>query len=299
MKVSVIVCTYNRAQYLPTTLQRLAEQTCDSNHYEILIIDNNSTDETSNISREFIKNHPHIDCKYYLEQDQGHTFARNRGIKESNYNILSFIDDDAFVRPNFIENTIHYFSNNPSVAAIGGKIIPKYESSEPKWMSKYLWPLVAALDMGDTPKQFKGRKFPIGANMAFRKSTFDKYGIFDVELGRRGTGLEGGDEKEMFTRLKNGNEKIFYDPKVVVDHIIPDKRLTTKYIKGLAMGVGTSEKKRLKKASIISKLERLFEEVLKIAGTGVLFFYHFFRLETHAATMLIKFRFWVIQGFIK
>jgi glycosyltransferase involved in cell wall biosynthesis len=299
MKVSVIICTYNREKYLPITLEKFTKQTSSYDQFEILIIDNNSNDNTSKLSKEFISNNPEIDCKYILELKQGLSYARNIGIQESKNEILSFIDDDAFVRPEFISNTILNFQINENLAAIGGKIIPVYESYKPKWMSKYLLPLVAALNLGNKAVPFKGNKFPIGANMAFIKSIFEKYGIFDVQLGRKGYELEGGEEKEFFSRLKKEKEIILYIPDVVVDHIIPQKRIEVTYIKGLAVGVGTSEKKRLRNANYETRIKRVLDELLKIGGTFILFFYHLARLEPHGAWMLVRFRIWVIQGFLK
>ncbi|MGJ3236007.1 glycosyltransferase [Marivirga sp.] len=297
--ISVIVCTYNRQEYLPYCLKYLANQSADNNNFEVLIIDNNSTDSTANIAKDFIKLNPQLVVKYFSEKNKGLTHARNRGIKEAKGEILSFIDDDAFVDYNFIKETKNYFDENQAVSAIGGKILPVYEVKEPKWMSKYLLTLVAALDMGNAPKKFKGRKFPIGANMAFRSKVFKEYGLFNTDLGRRGDVLEGGEEKELFLRLKKHKEIIHYVPKVKVDHIIPEKRLTMKYIKGLGIGVGSSEIKRLKRAGKTKWINKILSELIKITATILLFFIYLFKGRFSAASMLIKFRFWVLKGMLK
>lgn len=294
--ISVIVCTYNREIYLPRTLAHLAKQTAEKSLYEVLIIDNNSQDHTAQIAQEYIAQNPDVNAKYFLELNQGHTYARNRGIKESRGNILTFIDDDAFVDVDFIKNIHHYFDQHLEVKAIGGKIIPIYESEKPQWMSKFLLPLVSALDMGEHSKKFSGTKFPIGANMSFRKEVFEQYGLFDINLGRRGTGLEGGDEKEVFIRLKKNKEEIHYVPNVVVDHIIPAKRTTMEYVKGLAIGVGTSERKRLAGKALSEKLSKALSESIKIAGTMVLFLLYLLRFRFQAAILLIRFRYWVLKG---
>lgn len=296
--VSVIVCTYNREKYIGTCLEHLASQTANPKDYEVLIIDNKSTDNTANIAKKFIEENPSVQAQYLLEENQGHTYARNRGIKEANGKYLSFIDDDAFVEQNFIKGIMEYFSNHIHVQALGGKIIPEYETGRPKWMSKFLLPLVSALDMGSSPKRFKGSKFPIGANMSFRKEVFEKYGLFDVELGRRGSELEGGDEKEVFIRLKRNNEEIHYVPTVVVKHIIPEKRIKIDYIKGLALGVGTSERKRLKKSSFSETAKKIWSESIKFAGTIVLFFAYTLQLRFQASFMLLRFRLWVLKGLL-
>ncbi|WKK74871.1 glycosyltransferase [Marivirga salinae] len=296
---SVIVCTYNRQEYLPECLNHLAEQSAEKADYEVLIIDNNSTDNTATIAHEFINSNPDLNAHYFCEMNQGLTFGRNRGIKEAKGEVLSFIDDDAFVEYNFIKEIKSYFDENQDVSAIGGKISPVYEAEEPKWMSKYLLTLVAALDMGNSPKKFKGTKFPIGANMAFRSTVFKKYGLFNTDLGRRGDVLEGGEEKELFLRLKKHKEIIHYVPNVKVDHIIPEKRLTMEYIKGLGIGVGSSEIKRLKRAGTTKWINKILSELIKISATILLFFIYLFKGRFSAASVLIKFRFWVLKGMLK
>lgn len=297
--ISVIVCTYNRQEYLPDCLKYLANQSADNRDFEVLIIDNNSTDDTAKIASDFIKSHPEMNAHYFCEMNQGHTFARNRGITESKGDILSFIDDDAFVDKNFIKEIQSYFKEHAEVSAIGGKILPVYEGKHPKWMSKYLLTLVSALDMGNSPKKFKGSKFPIGANMAFRSVVFEEYGHFNTDLGRRGSGLEGGDEKEVFLRLKKEKEEIHYVPMVKVDHIIPEKRLTMEYIKGLGIGVGSSEKRRVKNTGFIETVKKIFSEGIKVGATLILFLIYFVQGKFAQANMLIKFRFWVLKGYLK
>ena len=298
--VSVIVCTFNRVKYLPICLEKLANQTVSSSKYEIIIIDNNSTDESGAACELFIDMHKTLNVHYFLELKQGHTYSRNRGIAESKGEILAFIDDDAFVEVNYIENINKAFSNL-EIVALGGKITPHYESGNPPvWMSKYLLPLVAALDMGEHKQYFRKGKFPIGANMAFRKNVFQNFGWFNIELGRRGSkGLEGGDEKDIFLKLHKSGAKILYDPNIKVTHIIPESRLQLAYIKGLAIGVGSSERKRLKSTDIFQKSKKILSELIKIGGTAILFFSFIFKGKIQSAKMLVIFRFWVLKGYFK
>lgn len=299
-KLSVVVCTYNRVTYLIRALQHLHEQKgIDPDDYEVIIVNNNSLDDTESKVAQFLTD-KHLDGKwtYVLEKNQGHTYSRNRGIKESSGELISFIDDDAYVRKDYCKAIIDFFRSEPDVSAIGGKIIPLYESEKPKWMSRYLLPLVAALDMGAKPQRFRRGKFPIGANMAYRAKVFEDYGLFNTELGRRGQGLEGGDEKDLIFRLRQGKELIYYSPEVCVDHIIPAKRTQNEYIKGLAVGVGTSEKKRLKKLPKSATFRKAIDEAIKVIGTLVLALLYYIRLEFEKANMLIKFRLWVIKGYM-
>ena len=297
--VSVIVCTYNREQYIERNLEALSKQSLSVENYEIIIINNNSTDNTESICKSFIDNHPELQIASFNEHNQGHSYARNKGIQESKGEYLAFIDDDAFVDFDYTKNITEFFAKNHEVSALGGKIIPIYEEDEPKWMTKYLLPLVAGLDMGSSPKEFPGMKFPIGANMAYRTEIFKELGNFNTELGRKGTGLEGGDEKDMIYRLKKAGKKVWYVPEVLVEHIIPVKRTQSEYIKGQAIGVGKSERKRLKQASVNHKISKIINEIVKIFGTFVLAIFYSLKLQFSKSVMLIKFRSWVILGYFK
>lgn len=299
-KLSIIVCTYNREQYIGKNLNSFVTQTLPFSEFEVIIVNNNSPDNTDEICNEFVKNHPEIQTTYVIEKNQGHTYARNRGIKESKAKFIAFIDDDAFVRPEYCKNIISFFDTNPNVDVIGGKIIPVYESGkEPEWMTPYLLTLMAAQNYGNEIKEFSPKKFPIGANMIYRSSVFDKIGIFNVELGRRGDGLEGGDEKDVIQRLRKIGGIIYYDPNVVVDHIIGIHRESMKYIKAMGVGVGTSERTRIKKEGISGVFNKIIEEGYKSAATILLFFYFIVTLKPKKGWVLVKFRAWVISGLLK
>ncbi len=293
--VSVVVCTYNRQKYIGDNLLHLKQQSISPECYEVLVINNNSTDNTAGICQDFINENKLSHFHYFNETHQGHTYARNRGIKEAKGRLIAFIDDDAMVDVDYVKNIIAFFDDHAETMAIGGKIVPIYEGEPPQWMSVYLLPLVAALDMGATAKPFKGTKFPIGANMAFRESVFEKYGLFDVNLGRRGTGLEGGDEKELVYRLKKDRASVYYVPEVLVRHVIPEKRLQMDYIKGLAEGVAKSEKKRLEGQGFMAKLQKFISESIKVTGTIVLALYFGLKGQFPKSKMLIKFRYWVLK----
>jgi len=297
--LSIVICTYNREEFIGKTLDHLSRQTLDNDQFEVIVVNNNSTDNTEKICQEFISQHPVMRIKYCLEMQQGHSYARNRGVNESEGSLIAYIDDDAFVHPEFGSNIIKFFNKRNDVQAIGGKIIPAYLEKKPKWMSHYLLPLVSALDMGKHPKAFTGRKFPVGANVTFRKSVFERYGLFNVKLGRIGSGLMGGDEKEMIYRLKKNNEAVYYVPDVIVEHVIPPKRLKMEYIQGLAEGVGQSEKRRLKNENGAEKVKRALEELIKIGGTFILFILYTLKGELAKGWMLMKFRYWVLLGFFR
>ena len=194
---------------------------------------------------------------------------------------------------------IQYFTQHPEVDAIGGKIHPDYQSQEPKWMSKYLLPLIAALDMGNSPKPFTGSKFPIGANMAFRREVFSTREPFRTNLGRKGDFLGSGEEKDFFIRLKKQGKTIHYVPTVQVKHYISDRRLEKAYIKRMAQGIGVSEAIRIQSGPFTEVLQKWISEFFKIGATLILAFVYAVRGQWSKGSMLIKFRLWLLSSFIK
>ncbi len=299
VEVSIIICTYNRAQYLAKALEHIANLDKEFKDFEIVIVNNNSTDNTDSLVLQFVKNHPELAINYVIEDNQGLSFARNRGVAESRGSIISFVDDDAYVDHDFALNLKKFFNKNPSMRAIGGRITPDYEIEKPRWMSRFLLPLVAGLDMGSQVKIFPPSKFPIGANMAFKQEIFEQYGLFDTDLGRKGYLLEGGEEKDLFQRIRSNGEEIFYVPALHVLHHIPADRTKIAYIKAQAKGVAVSERRRVGKAGSAAIISKVFEEAFKIGATALLSIFYVFTIRFSKALMLIRFRAWVVFGYFQ
>lgn len=298
-RLSIIVCTYNRDKFLIKCLEHLSNQSAEKSLYEIIVINNNSNDDTENLCLNFRDDHPFLSFKYVLEKQQGLSYSRNRGIMESAGELISYIDDDAYADYDFAQNLMQYFHQNPEVGALGGKVTPEYQGDPPSWMSRYLLPLVAALDKGTKPKRFRGLEFPIGANMAFRHNTLTSVELFDTQLGRKGQFLGSGEEKDLFYRLKKKGCRIHYVPDVKVSHSIPQSRLTPEYIKRMAQGVGQSEAFRIRKTSFNQVLGKWLLEFFKIGATVILGVFFLITGQWEKAIMLVKFRIWVFSSFIK
>ncbi len=297
--LSIVICTYNRDKYLQKCLNQLSKQTASKNLFEVVVVNNKSTDQTEEICLNYKKANPQLQFKYLIEPLQGLSYCRNRGVVESLGEIISYIDDDAFAGRDYASNLISYFQDHLKVDAIGGKVTPLYQSNEPKWMSRYLLPLVAALDMGDAARTFPRWRFPIGANMAFRRTILVDSGPFHPGLGRKGSFLGSGEEKELFYRLKKQNRSIHYVPNVHVKHSIPDFRTETNYIKRMAKGIGKSEALRIKKRPLHIVIGKWFQEFFKIGATVILAFSYILRGKWPKASMLVKFRMWLFSSFLK
>lgn len=300
IKISIIICTYNRDKYIYDTLRQIAENHFPTEQYEIILINNNSTDSTEKECLRFQSAFPEIRFHYFIETRQGLSYARNRGIKESQGELLVFLDDDAFVCKDYLENLSRQIHWYPDLAAFGGKITPLFESGiTPPWMGKWSYSWVSALNMGKQVRLFKGKQFPTGANMGFLKSCQERYGYFNTELGRNKNNLMGGEEKDYFNRLKAGNERIYYFPDIEVRHVIPEKRTTTEFIIKLAIGIGKSERLRTLNISKKAYFRRLIAEAIKWGASVILCLGYTLALTPSKGGILLLFRWYVTKGLLE
>jgi glycosyltransferase involved in cell wall biosynthesis len=297
--LSVIICTYNRDKYLYGALQYIAENGFPKNLYEIILVDNNSTDQTSSECQRFVNDYPEVDFRYIMETKQGLSYARNRGIEESRNETLLFLDDDSYIQENFLSNLQQQLETHPDADAFGGKIIPVFESGEtPKWLSKWTYSWVSAIDKGNRVSLFTKGAYPIGANMGVKKSCFDDVGLFNTQLGRNKKNLMGGEEKDLFDRIISKGKKVYYFPDTMVHHIIPSSRTTKDYIIRMGQGIGMSERIRTLSTSRTKYLKRVFSELVKWGGTFVLWFGYALTRQFPKGNVLVLFRFHVTKGLL-
>ncbi len=292
-ELSIIVCTYNREDLLPLTLQSLSLQSMEKSQYEVLVIDNNSTDSTASLCQQVIKQHPDLNLKYFLEKNQGLAFARNRGIKESSGKIISFIDDDAEAQSDYAMNLIRVFQEQSDYDAIGGKVIPIFpENKEPVWLSQYIWGVVAKVDKGDHPVPFR-KKVPAGCNMAFRKAIFKSIGLFDTKLAHR------CDDLYIFGKLKAIHKKVaLYTPDVVVYHHIPPERISASGIRKLSRDLGSSHRIYLQSQPAIYTLFKFLDYSFKI-GAAVILSLGFILKGEPAKSKVIQIMWFSLVGFMQ
>lgn len=297
--ISLIVCTYNREEYIGQMLERLADNLCHADRWEIVLVDNNSTDRTSGICGDFHAAHPGIQYRYFQEKMQGLSYARNRGIREARGDVIVFLDDDAFVEAHYLENLEKRLAEYPDAAAFGGRIDPLFESGEaPDWLCPWTMSWISALDKGEEVSLFTD-KYPIGANMGFRKETLNTCGGFSTRLGRTGKNMMGGEEKDLFMRVRRAGFKIYYFPDVRVQHVIPKSRTTREYIVKFAKGIGMSENLRCRDEGATSLLKRRLSELVKWAGTVVLWFKYLLSGRPSCGNSLVLFRWHVSCNLFK
>lgn len=297
--LTAIICTYNRAKYIGPLLESIAANDLPKAEYEILLVDNNCTDNTREICETFAEAHPEVSFRYTTESEQGLSAARNRGIKEAKGDIIVYIDDDALVDPHYLRDYAEWFSAHPDTMACGGPIIPLYETQEPEWMSPYTRALLTAwMDYGDTPREYPKGRFPGGGNAAYRKSVFEKVGYFNTELGRKGDSLMGAEEKDIFDKMHALGMQILYLPTPVLHHIIPQKKLEKDFFDRWTLQIGMSERKRTLAISKTKYLKRLLSEAVKWGGTIVLLCYYTISFHPAKGWKLVLFRYNVTRGLL-
>lgn len=269
--LTAIICTYNRAKYIGNLLESLAANDLAKSEYEIVLVDNNCTDNTREICEAFAKAHKDVNFRYVVEPEQGLSAARNKGIKEARGEIIVYVDDDALVDPHYLRTYAEWFAAHPETQACGGPIVPLYETVEPSWMTPHTKALLTAwMNYGDKVRKYPKGRYPGGGNAAYRKSVFDKVGLFNTALGRKGGNLMGSEEKDIFDKMHALGLQVLYLPTPVLHHIIPQTKLEPDYFNRLTTQIGISERQRTLAIGKGKYYKRLFSECIKWCGTIVL-----------------------------
>ncbi len=229
MEISVAICTYNRADRLTLSLESLCQQTLTFDDFEILVIDNASSDRTPQVCTEYQSSLPNL--KYIYEPVRGLSKARNTACQQAQGKYIAYLDDDAIACPIWLETILQVFKNiQPTPIGMGGAIYPLWEIPKPEWMHKYMEDLFTVLDYGDRPRWFESDKFPYGANMTYQRPALLAVGGFSENLGRKGQNLLSEEEHLLNLQLQNQGGKFYYHPQAAVEHWIPKERINPNWL---------------------------------------------------------------------
>lgn len=227
--VSVVISTYNRSKTLARSLDALLHQTAGDIRYEVIVVDNNSTDDT----REAIEARVTESAgrlKYVFEPRQGLSYGRNAGIANSRSQIIAFTDDDVLVAPDWIYRIKTGFDPE-DIEFLGGKVLPVWREAPPPWLSTAHWAPLALIDYGDEPFYVdrNRRLCLVGANLAFRRRAFDQVGLFSTEFQRVKAGIGSLEDHEIQIRLWERNLRGKYLPQLVVTAEVETDRTDKQY----------------------------------------------------------------------
>jgi glucosyl-dolichyl phosphate glucuronosyltransferase len=229
MDITVVLCTYNRCDSLAAALESVSvSRLLDSVSWEVLVVDNNSTDQTREVIERFASQYPGR-FRYVFEPHPGKSHALNSAIHCTNARILAFIDDDVQVDPDWLHMLTRIFDDQ-DYAGAGGRILPESKFMPPAWLEtseRYALAPLAMFDLGPTAGQL--REPPFGTNMAFRREVFARYGDFRRDLGPQPGSEIRSEDTEFGKRLLQGGERLWYEPAAVVHHAIGRSRISRRY----------------------------------------------------------------------
>ena len=231
-RISCIVCTYNREDFILQCLEALTRQSLDPKGYEVIVVDNRSRDATPDLTKRFIQDHPQIRMVYVFEEKQGLSHARNGGAQVARSDLLTYIDDDAIADPRLLEEILKVFETCPSAGCVGGRIALELPEPIPWWYSEPLAGYFSGFDLPVTSviKISEIWQLPYGANFSVAKKALQEMGGFSIRLGRKGNDFSGGEETELAYRLAAHGYDLYYNPFAVVTHYIKKERVNLKHM---------------------------------------------------------------------
>ena len=241
---TVAIPTYNGASRLPKVLDRLLTQTgIEHLNWEIIIVDNNSSDNTSEVIRNYQKI-GNSDCplRYFLEPKQGVAFARLRAVSEANGEFIAFIDDDNLPTPDWVLQSYNFGKEHPQAGAWSGQIHGDFETEPPEKFER-IQAFLAIREHGSEPYLFDADnlRLPPGAALVVRKQAWSESVPKVLSLkGRLGKSMVGGEDLEPLLYIHKAGWQIWYNPTMHIYHQIPACRLEKDYLISLARGCGLS-----------------------------------------------------------
>lgn len=214
MKITAVICTYNRADLSNICLESLMDQSASSQSYEILVIDNNSKDHTASLLQETGKDFPNF--RYVFEGEQGLSHARNRAWKEAKADWVIYVDDDAKAANNFIERAL-WIIEEKGYEVFGGVYLPWYKYGKPRWFKD---------QYGSNKKKYTdltpltGEETLAGGVMAVKTTVLEQFGGYSTKLGMTGTTVAYGEETELQHRMRAEGLQTIYDPELIIHHLV-------------------------------------------------------------------------------
>ncbi|MEL7035895.1 MAG: hormogonium polysaccharide biosynthesis glycosyltransferase HpsE [Cyanobacteria bacterium J06592_8] len=241
---TIAIPTYNGAERLPQVLDKLRSQTDVENiSWEVVVIDNNSSDHTAEIVKEYQQDWlSNVPLRYYFESQQGLAFARQRAIQEANAEWVGFLDDDNYPEPQWLSAAYKFSQTHTQVGAFGSRVVGDFEVSPPENFQR-IAPFLALIERGNKPSLYEPRKrmLPPGAGLVVRRQAWlDNVPSKLTLAGRVGGKMLASEDLEALRQIQRGGWQMWYNPEMVIHHYIPQQRLEKDYLMKLCFGIGLS-----------------------------------------------------------
>jgi glycosyltransferase involved in cell wall biosynthesis len=243
MFVTIGICTFNRAASLRRTLDSLVAMEVPGDlAWEVLIVNNNSTDHTDHVIREYVERLP---VRREFESQPGKSNALNRAIDAAKGEYILWTDDDVTVDAGWLRAYVEAFRRWPEAALFGGRIIPRLEPPVPKWVAESIAVLdgpYAARDFGNDQQRLSlaEDRVPYGANFAIRAIEQRAF-RYDPNLGPSPSQMRTGEEADVIARLLGSGAKGYWIPQAIVEHCIGQERQTVSYVVKYSMNWGEAQ----------------------------------------------------------
>ena len=235
--VTVVICTYNRCQYLTETLMAVCALQTPAFGFEVLVIDNASTDATHATVAD-IQSRVTVRIAYVYEPRLGLSVARNCAIDRVTTPYLAFLDDDSPPDPAWLTCLLEPFTSvAPSPAAVGGRVILRWSDQQPTWLPDELLGIYSYLNYGDT---LQAVRMVNGCNVAFPTALLRQY-HYDPRVGLVGKHQLPGEDKDILQRMRADQRSVYFQPSAVVTHIIGRYRENPQYVWQRSQGLGREQ----------------------------------------------------------
>jgi GT2 family glycosyltransferase len=239
--ISVVICCHNSASLLRTTLAHLMIQESPTAPWEVLLVDNGSTDATAEVARSYWQSGP-APLRIVEESRVGLRHARERSLAEAQYGLLAFVDDDNWVAGNWVRTVCEIMCSEPRLGAVGSIRTPTYEAPPPAWFDDYHSPYAVLTDH-ELEHLEQPPEYLAGAGLCVRKAAWQELvqNGYEFQLtGRKGKKLQGGEDAELTMALRLSGWQLRIDPRLRLQHFMPGQRLQWTYLRRLQRNYGVS-----------------------------------------------------------
>jgi GT2 family glycosyltransferase len=239
-RVSVVICTHNRADRLGDAIRSVLEQESNGMRFELVVVDNRSTDATRETVQRYAADER---VRYVFEPVLGLCHARNRGAREARGAYITYLDDDAIACGGWLRAVVDAFESMPDVGVVGGRVDPVWETARPRWLSDDIALSLTIVDWSATPTVITDvrRQWLVGANMAVRAELLHAVGGFHPGLDRVGTRMLSSGDVYLQKQIIARGHRCLYAPAMAVRHVVPASRLTKGWFRRRYYSQGLSD----------------------------------------------------------